>query len=251
LTRFIERVRFYTTTENYADVDDLARRLRRRLQELAAEALSPWVKLGELVFRADEVDDAGATVIVRARVSDEIAHQLETLRDQRYGRTRLRFVHRSRVVEGELANLRRTTRAEGTDELTAELTEVRPPDGNALRAGTSGMSADELVALGMRELFLNELLPDQVGMLGLADTGIDVNDLRQAFDEPNEIAEAITRLVIAEGLVGSGRAGRLIEMSVGPRDGDMRRVIVEWEDPRVYSNVEPERRRLEGEWRRP
>jgi hypothetical protein len=73
----------------------------------------------------------------------------------------------------------------------------------------------------------------------------------QAFDHPNEIAEAITRLVVADGLVGTDRAHRLIEVTVGPRTGDVRRIIVEWEDPRVYTNVEPERRRLEGEWRRP
>lgn len=31
--RFIDRVRFYTTTENYADIDDLVRRVKRRLAE--------------------------------------------------------------------------------------------------------------------------------------------------------------------------------------------------------------------------
>jgi hypothetical protein len=251
LTRFLERVRFYTTTENYRDVDDLARRLRRRLHELAAEALSPWVKLGELVFRADEVDDAGDTVRIRVRVSDEIANRLETLRDQRFGRQRLRFVHRSRVVEGELAGVRRTTRASGADELVVELRQARRAEGSGLRAGTSGLSAEELVELAMRSILFGEPLPDQAAMLGLAETGIDVDDLRQAFDQPNEIAEAITRLVIADGLVGSGRARRLISLSVGPRSGDVRRVVIEWEDPRVYTNVEPARRRLEGPWRRP
>jgi hypothetical protein len=251
LSHFIERVRFYTTTENYADVDDLVRRLRRRLHELAAEALSPWIKLGELVFRADEVDDAGETITIAARVSDEIAHRLETLRDQRYGRAPLRFVHRTRVVEGELAGLRRTTQAGGADGITIELAQVRPPGGDAFRAGTSGLSAEELVERGMRELFLGEPLPDSIGMLGLAETGINVEDLRKAFDQPNEIADAITRLVVADGLVGSGRARRLMAVAVGPRDGDTRRLVVEWEDPRVYSNVEPELRRLDGEWKRP
>jgi hypothetical protein len=36
--------------------------VRRRLHELAAEALSPWVKLGEDVFRADLINDEGGTV---------------------------------------------------------------------------------------------------------------------------------------------------------------------------------------------
>jgi hypothetical protein len=252
LTRFIERVRFHNTTETYADVDDLARRVRRRLHELADEALSPWVKLGNLVFRADAVDDAGDSVSIVGRVSDEIAHQLETMRDLRFGRTRLRFVHRSRVAAGELVNVRRTTRAGGADEVAIELGNVRAAEVEPFRVGTSGLSAEQLVELGMRQLFLGEPLPASVSQFeSLADTGIDVDDLRQAFDQPNETAEAIARLVVVHGLVGGGRARRLTTFTVGPRNDDVRRFEVEWEDPRVYSDAEPERRRLEGEWRRP
>ena len=252
LTRFIERARFFMTTENYTDVADLGGRVRRRLEELAAEALSPWVKLGELVFRADEIDDTGATIAIRARVSEEIAHQLEALRDQRYRQTRLRFVSRSRVAEGDLGAVRRTTRAGGTEELRVELANVRSPQGEAMRAGTSGHSADELVELGMRALFAGAPLPDGVEPLSfLAGTGINTQDLSQVFDLPNEIAEAVTRLVIADGLVGSGRARRIVSFSLGPRHGDTRRVALEWEDTHTYVNVTPERRHLQAEWRRP
>jgi hypothetical protein len=249
LTRFIDRVRFYTTTENYADVGDLVRRVRRRLQELGAEALSPWVKLGDFVFRTDQVDEDAASVTIRARVSDEIGYQLESLRDQQYGRTRLRFVHRGRVVEGELGNVRRTMHAGGADELTIQLTQVRPIAGDSMRIATSGQSADDLVELGLRELFFDEPIPDSIGMMGLTDTGIDRADLAQAFEQPNETAEAITRLVVADGLVGTGNARRLVSVHLGPRNGDGRKVALEWEEPRAYTNVEPARRRLEGEWR--
>jgi hypothetical protein len=249
LTRFIDRVRFYTTTENYADVDDLVRRVKRRLAELSAEALSPWVKLGDFVFRADKIDEDAASVTICARVSDEIAFQLEALRDRRYGRTRLRFVHRSRVVEGEFGNVRRTTHAGGADELTIELVQVRPIPGNAMRVATSGMSADDLVDLGMRELFFGEAIPDTIAMMGLTETGIDRADLAQAFAQPNETAEAITRLVVADGLVGAGNASRLVSVHVGSRNGNARKIAIEWEEPRAYSNVAPGRRRLEGDWR--
>jgi hypothetical protein len=250
LSRFIDRVRFYTTTENYADVHDLVRRVRRRLAELGAEALSPWVKLGDFVFRADQVEEDAASVTIRARVSDEIAHELEALRDQGHGRTRLRFVHRSRVVEGELGNVRRTTHAGGADELTIELTQVRAVDGNPMRVSTSGLSPDDLVELGLRELFFGEPIPDSIAMMGLTETGIDRDALAQAFAQPNETAEAITRLVVADGFVGSGNARRLVALHVGPRDGEVRKISLGWEEPRMYSNVEPGRRTLEGEWRR-
>lgn len=252
LTRLIERVRFHTTTENYVDVDDLVRRVRRRLHELAAEALSPWVKLGDFAFRADRVDADATTATIQARVSEEIAFRFESMRDQRFGRERLRFVHGARVAEGELANVRRTTRAGGADELTIELAQVRPVEGNSMRAGTSGHSADDLIELGLRALFLGDVLPDSVDLLGyLADPGIDRDDLRQAFDQPNESAEAITRLVVADGLVGSGNARRLAALRLGPRNGDVRHIAVEWEEPVTYANVEPRRRTLEGKWSRP
>lgn len=250
LNRFInERIRVFMTTENYSDIDDLARRVRRRLHELAAEALAPWVKLGEFVFRADEIEDAGTAVTVRAQVNDEIAHQLQSLGGRQYGRPRLRFAYRNRVVDGELGTVRATTRATAANEVEIELTEVAPPQGEAMRAGTSGRSADELVELGMRELFLGEALPESLGMLGfMTDPGIDLDDLRQCFDLPNEIAEPIVRLVVSLGLVGSGHASRLTSFALGPRVGHRRRIAIEWEETRVYSNRDPEERRIEGDW---
>jgi hypothetical protein len=62
LVRFIERIRTFVTTENYVDIADLDRRFRRRLSELAAEALSPWIKLGDYVFRSELLIDSGDSV---------------------------------------------------------------------------------------------------------------------------------------------------------------------------------------------
>jgi hypothetical protein len=252
LARFIERVRFFITTESYTDPADMARRVRRRLEELAAESLSPWIKLGDYVFRADEIVDAGHAITIRARASEEIAHQLEAVRDRRYGHERLRFVSRSRVADGELAALRRTTRAGQAEELTIELSNVQLPQGGGMRAGTGGYSPDELVELGVRALFLGEPIPERAGILGfMTEPGISRDDLRQAFELPNEFAEPVVRLVLADGLVGSGNARRIVSLSLGPRTGQTRRLSLEWEGPRTYVNVEPARQRIEGEWRRP
>jgi hypothetical protein len=219
---------------------------------MAAEALSPWVKLGDYVFRVDEILDTTNTITIRARVSDEIAYQLQTHGDQPYGHQRLRFVSRSRVAEGEIAGVQQTTRAGGPDELTVELRNVQRPQRSAMRSGTSGFSPDDLVEFGIRALFLGEAIPDQVATLGyLADPAINIDDLRQAFDLPNEFAEAVTRLVVADGLVGGGHASRILSLSLGPRAGNSRRIALEWEEPRTYGNVEPARRSLEGEWHGP
>ncbi len=250
MNRFIDRVRTFVVTECYGDVDDLVRRVRRRLQEFGDEAVSPWVKLGDLVFRADEIDDAGQSITIRARAGDEIAHRLEAIRDQQYGRPRLRFVYSGRVADAELSGFRRTVRAGGGTEITIELTQARPAQGDGMRVGTTGQSADDLVELGMRALFLGEAVPEQIGMTGLTEPGINTDDLRQALALSNEIAPAVTRLVVADGLVGSGRARRITSFALGPRVGDSRRIAIEWELPAAYGG-EPERRSIEGEWAAP
>jgi hypothetical protein len=250
LNRFIERVRTFVTTESYREIADLEDRVRRRLHELAAEALSPWVKLGDYVCRADLIADHGETVTITARLNDEIAHSFEAMRDQQWGRPRLKLTYGTRVVEGEVGAVRRTVRAGGTDQIEIELARVQQPQVEVMRAGTSGLSADELVEAGMRALFLGEPLPPSLGMLDfMTDTGIGGDDLQQAFAQPNEVAEAITRLVVTEGLVGSGRAGRIASFALGPRVGGARRLEIEWVDPRAYTNVAPAHRRLEGDWR--
>jgi hypothetical protein len=241
-------VRTFVVTESYADIDDLVRRVGRRLHELSDEAVSPWVKLDDFVFRADEIEDAGSTITVRARANDEIAHRLEVLGVQGYGRQRIRFVYADRVREGELSALRRTVRSGGATEITIELTRVRVPQSNAMRAGTSGLSADDLVELALRALFLAEAIPDQIAMMGLAETNINAEDLRQTFLLSNEIAPAVARLVVADGLVGGGHAQRVTAFDLGPRVGDRRRVAMEWEEERAYTNVEAQRRSFEGEW---
>ncbi|MEV5965995.1 DUF4062 domain-containing protein [Kribbella sp. NPDC051952] len=251
LSRFLDRVRFFVTTESYVNDADLAQRVGRRLEALAAEAFSPWIKLGDFVFRADEIADAGSTITIRARVSEEISHQVSALRDNPYRREQLSFASRTRVATCELGGAKHTIRAGGADEITVELTKVEPPRGDAMRVSTAGYTADDLVELGLRELFFGTPTPASLGMLkGLAEPGINVAELRQAFDLPNEFAEAVVRLVVTEGLVGRGHAERLISFALGPRTGDVRRLALEWQEPKVYVNVEAKRRSIEGEWRR-
>jgi hypothetical protein len=84
----------------------------------------------------------------------------------------------------------------------------------------------------------------------LADPGIDRAALERAFALPDAEAEQVARLVLAEGLIGSGNAAAIV-FQLGPRRGDEREVVLEWEEPRVYTNVEPGRHRIEGIWRVP
>jgi hypothetical protein len=67
---FLDEVRVFHTTGTYTSPDDLARGIGKRLQAMAAEALAPWVKVGNTVFRAASVHDDGRAITVVGRVRD-------------------------------------------------------------------------------------------------------------------------------------------------------------------------------------
>ena len=67
---FVDEVRVFHTTGSFTDPEDLVRRVRARLVEIAAEDLAPWVKLGAVVFRAERITDRGSQVRVEATVRD-------------------------------------------------------------------------------------------------------------------------------------------------------------------------------------
>jgi hypothetical protein len=209
-----------------------------------------WVKINDLIFGVDELDDAGEVISLKGRLDEDVSRRLDGLRESGYGNTRVRFVSATRVADAELKLVRRTTRA-GQTETVIELERAESARFDPLRAGTSGMSPDDLVEAGMRRLFLGEPLDSSLRMMDfLTDPGLDREALSRAFVlDDNEVAQEVVRLLVNEGLVGSGHAQAVTRVEVGPRLGDARSVAIEWLPPRVYSNVEPTLRQLTGTWR--
>src|SRR6266545_1024852 len=78
---FVQEVRLFHTTGQFAGDEDLAHGVRSRLRKLAAEDLSPWVKLGDVIFRAQRIESDGTHVTVSASVHDPgIVATLEAMR---------------------------------------------------------------------------------------------------------------------------------------------------------------------------
>ncbi|MCU1278910.1 MAG: hypothetical protein JWM53_2456, partial [bacterium] len=119
---------------------------------------------------------------------------------------------------------------------------------NQMRMGTTGYCADDLTEDSLRHQFFGEPITEQLAMMGLATTGIEADDLAQCFELPNEVAEAVTRLLVLEALVGGGRASRIIQFELGPRTQGQRRLLLEWEDPVVYRDEPSNRRAISGDW---
>ena len=83
---FLDEVRAFHVAPEFRTPADLERQVRARLHHIAAEDLAPWLKLGPIVFRANEVTHAGNEIAVTARVqSDDVAHALEALAPDGFG----------------------------------------------------------------------------------------------------------------------------------------------------------------------
>lgn len=217
----------------------------------AASATAPrtWVKVGDVIFEVDELDDAGERITLKGQIDAEAVRKLEGLRGRGFGTARVRFTSADRVADTDLGELRRTTRG-GATETTVELTRAEAAGKNPLRAGTGGLSPDDLVEAGMRHFFLGEPLPSSLGMLEqMADPGLDRNALARAFALDDPACAEVVRLLVIEGLVGGGHAQAVTRCEVGAQEDGARRLAIEWLEPRIYENVEPRRRGIEGSWR--
>jgi hypothetical protein len=208
-----------------------------------------WVKVDDLIFAVEDLNDLGDRITLKGRLEDEVVRRLEALRTSSFGAQRLRFVHGDHVADAQLASLRRRMHS-GSTEVTIELERAEQAPGTALRASTGGMTPDDLVEAGLRNLLLGEPLPERLGLLEhMADPGVDTEALARGFELPDPEAAAFVRLTLAEGLIGSGNAAAITRFNLGPREGESRLIALEWEEPRTYGSVEPARRRIEGEWR--
>jgi hypothetical protein len=77
---FLDEVRTFYVAPEFRTVTDLQRQVEERLRAIAAEDLAPWCKLGNVVFRAMEVEDRGSNIQVTARVKDDtVALALEEI----------------------------------------------------------------------------------------------------------------------------------------------------------------------------
>jgi hypothetical protein len=205
-----------------------------------------WVKLNELIFRAETVEDGGDEIRLSGEFTEDLSRRFERLRPSAYGQNRVRIVHGDRVVDANVQQVRKSDRA-GRTEIEIQLDRVEAVRGSGMRAGAQGLSADDLVEAGLRHVLFDEQLPSSLGMLRfMADPGIDEGVLLEALRRPLLEARNAGRLVVTEGLVGQGHAAAVTCFEVDDDGKGGRRVVLEWEEPRVYTNVKPGHRRVEG-----
>lgn len=246
---FLDEIRTFHVAPEFDSPEVLQEQVEERLRTIAAEDLAPWCKLGCVVFRATEVADSGAEVMVTARIrGDEVAHALEALRGERGNRgddARFTWAGRSRYVRVQAVESTTTSARSRTLRLRLEVVEA-PRDSN-LEVSFGKFTPNDLTEAALRTALFGTPNP-------LADQHMDffakipdpLSALREAHVS-DEIVRPLAELMVVDALVGTDRATRVTEFNLGVAVRGTRPLLVSWEARQRYSSERPQTRTIKGD----
>jgi hypothetical protein len=229
---FVEEVRAFGVTGGYRTPEELQRGVEQRLRALAAEDLSPWVKLDGLVFRAREVQERSGTVVVGAIVRDQDVIAALRAFDERQGRRTTLLSFSDRTVGAEVRSVATTTRAARAVEFEVELKVGQPPQ--PTRIAFDGMSWDELTKIAIEVSFFG--VPNPLGVMQHMVQLPNPFPALQAAGVAEEALRPIARLLISEILIVERGVERLVGFRLGRSIRGRRRLRIGYQMPAPYSN---------------
>ena len=246
---FLDEVRTFHVVPSFRTADDLQRQVEDRMRGIAAEDLAPWCKLGNVVFRAMEVEDRGAVIHVAARVKDDaVARALEEARGDRFNRgTMAQFTWSGRSKYVKVAGVHATTTSARSKMFRMELEINEAPQDHFLEMSICGKTPTDLTESALRTVLFGERnsLADQ--HTGFA---AEINDpLAPLRENPvsEEIIRPLSELLVTDILVGSGRARSIRGFRLGVGVRGRRSLSLSWETPGRYANEPVTVRSIKGE----
>lgn len=249
---FVAEVQTFHTTGSWQNTEDLVASVVGRLKEIAAEAESPWVKLGEVVFRADSIEDDGRTLVIEMRSRDQqVIGALEALRPDSWGRIpdlTVTTAHRS--GRARITNIASRT-SSAQHRALAVSADVQWADGRrpSMATGLNGIPVEDQVEIGLRAGLFREPLPPQLGMLATMIDTADPLSALEGLNLPQATYESVARLLLVERLLGGHGASRVDHFAVGPESGGRRPVELAWREAFAFTGVEPPAREIAGDYR--
>lgn len=244
---FVSEVRLFHTTGAFSDGTELVAGAIRRLREIAAYDLSPWVKLGDVAFRASHIEEGSETITLHASVRDsDVERALIELRGGRFGQQPTVYSDHSMSVPVVVDEVTRSSTSTATSELSIQLQKqahggVTPGMG---RVTIQNYQPDQLVELGLRHSLLGEALPAELTQFGMF--GVPSFTLSGIEGVDADAAAAVARVILVAQLVGGGHARDVRQVLYGGGQRGSPRLRVVW-----TSVDDGEERAIEGEYRPP
>lgn len=243
---FVNEVQTFHVTGSFDSPEGLADGVTQRLRQIAAEELSPWCKLGHLIFRASEIHASGDEIVVTAYIRDaQVGAEIEDMDPQNWRGTDLAFTDAYRSLRVDVREVSTTTTSIQSRRLRVTLARRPPTDswagGIAYQAAGRTYAPNDLTELALREHLFQEINPAQSAFVSLPNP---LDGFPRDLSE--EVIRPVLRLFITEALVGGGRARRVITVRLGVPIKHRRRLLLEWEGSSAYSQP-TERRAIEGD----
>ena len=243
----IQGARNLYTTGSWSDPDDLRRRVRRRLEDIASEDLAPWVRVGRTLFRSREITNNGRTVTIDASVHSNAVHsELVRLRDARAGGIPFAAPGSAQMAQVDALSTRTNSTIGHYENLTLSVQENR---GSVMGQMTvNGIPAAEMSRRALSDgLFGTALLSERTQFLSLSQP-VDPLGLLRGTGVDDAVLRPVARLLFEERLLRDKTASRVDSFALGPSHRGTRRLRASWTPPTVYVNEpQPAVIRLEGD----
>jgi hypothetical protein len=246
---FLDEVRTFYVAPKFSSVDDLRRQVEDRLKAIAAEDLAPWCKLGNVVFRATEIEDRGNVIQVKARVrGDAVALALEDMRGDKFNRgTVARITWSGRSKYAKVTGVHVTTTSGKSKMVRLELAVTDSPQDHFREISVNGKSPADLTELGLRSVLFGEPNPFTEQHMGFATEIPDPLAPLRENPVSEEIVRPLAELLITDLLVGTERAKRIVTFRLGVAIQGRRKLALAWEPPSRYSNQTERIREISGD----
>nr|MBA2301083.1 DUF4062 domain-containing protein [Acidobacteriota bacterium] len=198
---FLEEVWTFHTAPVVSSAD-LPSAISRRLARIAAEDLSPWCKLGQVVFRATSVREGGEGITIEADLrSADVAHAISGMAGERWNAFTGQFTWGDRSRPVKVSKIEMTTTASRKRTVRIEL-EFREGDRDRMiEMSFNGISPEELTEIALKSTLFgqrDQRLARNMGVVSeIPDPFSDIRGRRIADDPLRPLA----RLLLTEALV--------------------------------------------------
>lgn len=265
LNRWIQELYQQHVLAKYETVDDLKRRIRTSLRLLAQREITPWVKLGNLIFQATRIDKTTSgqqqeVAVTTASQNQKVLSRLRKMAEgQSFRRSSVQLIFRTTCQSVEVEALNETVDPLGRDSVTiqcrsgnaSQRTPGESPSslrwlGGGMHTGGKKYEQRELIELALKAVIFGEPLPDAVSGFVQSEP-IDLEDLYADFgDEPNVLAE-VARLLIVEAIHNQDHVDEIHHLAVVAPKGEQLRIDLEVLPAGRRRGSQPESLSISGE----